>query len=464
MTFKVFADQTVGALLAAITLLVIFNEWSVLPQTLVVLPALVLALVAILAVQVRASRKAFVGVAVILTVALGVSDPGWTGAFAQAIGSAAFIAAFFTALSTLRNVAQTSPAIRKAGRFLAAQPPGRRYAALTAGGQMFALLLNYGAIQLLGALAMANASTEPNVEIRNHRIRRMLLAIQRAFVSTLPWSPLSFAVAISTAVIPGASWAQALIPGLITSVLVAGIGWALDTLFKPRLTVTPTRTAPEGSWALMLPLFILLGLLVVSVGTLFLATGIRVIGLVTVIVPLMALGWLILQNRGAGPEVSTVRRVRDYLIVELPTYRGEIILLMMAGYIGTIGAQLLAPLMVQTGLDLSSVPPWLILVSFVWIIPLAGQIGMNPILAVTLIAPLIPAPEALGVTPTALVVAITAGWALSGASSPFTASTLMISTFGSIPARRVGMVWNGPFTLVCAVVLSVWVVIYGLLI
>jgi len=120
--------------------------------------------------------------------------------------------------------------------------------------------------------------------------------------------------------------------------------------------------------------------------------------------------------------------------------------------------------MVQaTGFDPSYLPSWAILVLLVWIIPLAGQIGMNPILAVTLIAPLIPAATDLGVQPTALVVAITAGWALSGASSPFTATTLLIGSFAGISATRVGLMWNGVYTLICGFVLSIWVVAFAYL-
>jgi len=134
-------------------------------------------------------------------------------------------------------------------------------------------------------------------------------------------------------------------------------------------------------------------------------------------------------------------------------------LLMMAGYIGTVGSALLGPLMQRAGLDLSVLPPWVILVSFVWLIPLAGQLGMNPILAVTLIAPLIPGADSLGVTPTAIVMAVAAGWALSGASSPFTATTLLIGSFAGISAARVGWLWNGVYTLLGAVLLSGWVAI-----
>jgi hypothetical protein len=459
--WRIRVDLLTGSLLVAITCLVILHEWHIAAWMAPAKPVLVVLLIVLLAAQVRLSRKAFVAVALGLTLALAARTADWQGAALEGLRSAAFIAAFFSALSTLRTVAQTSPAVQAAGRFLSGQRPGRRYAALTVGGQGFALLLNYGALQLLGGLALANAGAEPDAEVRGHRIRRMLLAIQRAFVSTLPWSPLSFAMAISISVVPGATWAQALGPGLVSSALLAGLGWGLDTAFKPRLRAVPQRQEPEGSWALMLPLLGLLAVLVVSVGTLSALSDVRIVGLVVAIVPVIALVWMVIQHRADRPLRSAARRTGDYVVRELPGYRGELTLLMMAGYIGTVGSALLAPLMQRVGWDLSVLPPWVILVSFVWLIPLAGQLGMNPILAVTLIAPLIPSAESLGVAPSAIVLALSSGWALSGASSPFTATTLLIGSFAGIGALRVGWVWNGLYTLLCAVALSVWVVLFA---
>jgi hypothetical protein len=457
------ANRMIGLLLCTITTLVIFREWGVADWTQPAKPVLVLALVSILLFHVRLSRKAFVVVAVLITLALAATNPDWRAIVSRGLETAAFIGAFFTALSSLRTVAQTSPAIQRAGTFLAAQPPGRRYAALTVGGQAFALLLNYGSLQLLGSLVTANANAEPNPEIRGHRIRRMLLAIQRAFVSTLPWSPLSFSVAITISVIPDASWSKALVPGLVTSVLLAGIGWSLDTMFKPRLTVTPVRSLPTGTWGTMLPLAVLLAILLVGVVTLSTLTDVRVVGIVAVLVPSIAVVWMLLQHWEETPFATTRSRIKTYVLQELPGYRGELTLLMMAGFIGTAGSQLFAPMVQATGFDPSYLPSWIILVALVWLIPLGGQIGMNPILAVTLIAPLIPAAAELGVQPTALVVAITAGWALSAASSPFTATTLLIGSFGGISATHVGLVWNGAYTLICGAVLSIWVVAFAYL-
>ncbi len=452
-------DRLTGSLLFAITALVIGSEW--LGEAGFGHAAAFVALVTLglLATQVRPSRQVFVGVGLALAAAVVVSRTGALDHIDTALQKAAFIAAFFTALTCLRHTADTSVSIRACGQFLAQQPPGRRYAALTSGGHLFALILSYGGIALLGSLAMASAKAETNIEIRNHRIRRMLLAIQRGFVSTLAWSPLAFAMAISTALIPGATWAGALLPCLVSSVILIGIGWALDTIFKPRLsTPAPMRGKPDGNWALMLPLVALLAILVISVGGLHIATGVRAVGVVMAVVPLIAVVWLAIQ--APGRRLAQIRdRAATYMTHDLPGYRGELVLLMMAGVIGTLGSVLLAPVIAASGLDLSIVPGWVVLLALLWMIPVAGQIGANPILAVSLIAPVLPEASAWGLEPSDLIVAITAGWALSGASSPYTASTLLVSTFANVPARYVGLHWNGLFVLLSGLALSGWVLV-----
>ena len=450
-----------SCLLVALTALVALTEWGAAwPRPLV--PAIVLAVLALLATRVRASRKAFVAVGAGLTLWLVLSDPDWQEVVLRGCRTAGFIGAFFTALSTLRNVAETSPAIGRAGQFLAGQPPGRRYAALTLGGQLFALLLNYGAITLLGSLASTSAAAEPDPLIRSHRRRRMLLAIQRGFISSLTWSPLAFAMAITTAVVPGASWAAAVAPGLGSAVILAGTGWALDTIFKPRLRL-PAAAADGGeSWWLISPLLLLLGVFAVTVGGLHGLTGIRIVGVVMVVVPVIAAIWVGIQHAGGGLEFTLGKRVRDYLLRDLPGYGGEMTLLMMAGYIGTVGAPLLAPLVARSGLDPALLPGWAVLLALVWIVPVLGQLGMNPILAVTLMAPLIPEAGQLGVTPAAITTAIAAGWALSGTTSPFTATTLLVGSFGQVSALHVGLRWNGLYLLVAGALLTGWVLVYGI--
>ncbi|MDU8913453.1 hypothetical protein [Aestuariicoccus sp. MJ-SS9] len=456
-------DRIVSLLLIGLTGLFGLSEWGV-PLPPFLLPGIAGAVVLLLSLQVRMTRKAFVLTGGALTLALGLAGQDWVGPSLLGLEKAAFIGAFFVALSTLRNVAETSPALRRAGTFLAAQPPGRRYAALTVGGHLFALLINYGAISLLGGLATQSARADADPLIRRIRTRRMLLAIQRGFIASLTWSPLAFAIAITTALIPGARWADVFLPGLVTAAIISATGWAMDTIFKPRLANPPPRRAVDGSWALMMPLVLLLVLLGTTVLGLHVVFDVRVVGVVMLVVPAIAMIWALVQHAGQDQTQTFGARLRGYVDAELPNYRGELVLLMMAGYIGTVGAPLLQPIIASLGLDPALLPPWVVLASMIWLIPLLGQFGMNPILAVTLMAPLIPDPDVLGVSPAALVSAICAGWALSGATSPFTATTLLIGSFGNVSALHVGLRWNGGYFLVAAGCLTLWILVYGFVI
>lgn len=427
--------------------------------------AAVLVLIALAMLRVRLTGRVFGVVGLVLVGWALATREDWAELTASALASAAFVAGLFVALGWLRNAAATSRATTEAGLYLAEQPPGRRYLALTLGGHLFALVLNYGAIQLLGALAASSTARESSEEVRTIRLRRMLLAIHRGFVATLCWSPLTFSIAITTALIPGASWTAALPYCLVSAAIFAGLGWAMDTVFKPKLRgPRPPPQHPHGTWRTLWPLGVLLGILLVLIGVLQVATGRRAIAVVMVVVPLLSLGWMAAQGWRRHRLLRFLGiRVRRFVTGDLPGYRSELVLLMMAGFIGTLGSGLVLPHVANGALDLAGLPPWLLLLGLVWIVPLTGQIGMNPILSVSLIAPLLPPAEVLGLSPTSLVVAITGGWALSGTSSPYTATTLLVGSFGDVSAHRVGLRWNGTYALVAGAAVSAWAVALGAL-
>lgn len=450
-------DRFVGLLLIAIMALHILSEWLGAPLFAGISGLLVIPLLTLLAPRVGRARRIFLVVGVALAIATLFSGPDWSDRISSALQSAAFIAAFFTALASLRNASQSSPAIEECGHFLARQPPGRRYLALTIGGHAFALPLNYGALVLLGSFAEASARREGNAVIRSHRIRRMLLAIQRGFVSSLPWSPLGFAIALSTTLVPGATWSAAVPACLVSSLILTATGWGLDSIFKPRLSpATVQQTSPAGDWSSVLPLVGLLAVLAIVIGGFHLITGIRAVGVVMLMVPIVSAAWIAVQDSPFA--IAGLRRhLQKFISADLPGYQSELVLLMMAGFIGTLGAGLLRPVIADSGLDLSTFSAGTILTALVWVIPLAGQLGMNPIMSVSLIAPLVPRAAEMGVDPADIVVAVTAGWALAGASSPYTATTALIGAMGNVSALHVGIVWNGAYTLVCAVLLSLWI-------
>ena len=147
-------------------------------------------------------------------------------------------AAFFLALTTLRDAAETSPLVRRCGQHLVAQPPGRRYAALTAGGHVFGITLSYGAIELLAAMVMRANTLESaggSADIQGIRTRRMLLAIYRGFCVMNCWSPINIMTAVVSTAVPAAPMRLLLPIAFVVSVGMTALGWIEDRLSGARL-------------------------------------------------------------------------------------------------------------------------------------------------------------------------------------------------------------------------------------
>ena len=447
-----------GFLPAGVVLLMVAFEYTGQSGFAMAASVLGVAAVAIFSLGVKASRVAFVFIAMALVVWAALTRADWGAATVAATQRGAMVIALFTALTAIRNAAMTAPEIVECGRFLACQRPGLRYTALTIGGHLFALILIYGSISLLGTLATESGSQDKDPEITRQRTRRMMIAIQRGFASTLCWSPLGFSMIITIAVVPGASWSAAALPGIASALMMMVIGWGLDALYKTRRPVQP-RPQETERWLIQLrPLLLLLTIVMAGVALLHFAAGVEIIGAVMSLVPVVAFVWIALQDPPAGQSRGAHLRDRilGFITRELPGYRGEMVLLFMAGFIGSLGAYLLVPLVQAQGLDLTTLPPWVIVAAMVWIIPITGQLGMNPILAVSLLVPILPAPEVMGIPPTALVIAITSGWALSGATSPFTASVMLAASLGGVSPLRAGLGWNGVYILVAGAMLTGW--------
>jgi hypothetical protein len=156
---------------------------------------------------------------------------------------------------------------------------------------------------------------------------------------------------------------------------------------------------------------------------------------------------------------STKHRVDEFINDDIYNYKAELIVLIMAAFIGIMGSSLIDQLAGDSMSFLDAVPASIILISIIWIMPLCGQIGMNPILAVYMIGPLIPSAAVMGISPNSIIVALTAGWAITGISSPFTASTLLIARLGKVTPHHAGLNWNGWFTIIGGLLLSVWIII-----
>jgi hypothetical protein len=386
--------------------------------------------------------------------------------FLDAWRRGASYAAFFLALTTLRDAAETSRLVRRCGRHLVAQPPGRRYAALTAGGHIFGIILSYGAIELLAAMvARANdADTTTAAPARALRARRMLMAIYRGFCVMNCWSPLNIMTAVVSTAVPSAPMRLLLPIAFVVAAGMAALGWLEDRLSAARLATraTPAGAQPATSerWSIHLGIIALVGLVMLLAEGVSHGAGISLVTAVTLVVPVVGLGWIVVQMRQcpAGLILPVLGRRLDRFRLRIPGFRAEATVLAASGFMafalaGVLPAGGVGPLLVW-------LPPLALPLLVPVVLIATGQIGLNPVAVVALLGAAVPDPAALGVPPAVLAFAFMLSWGLGVGMTPMSASAITTARWAGVAPWTVSTVWNATFTL-SALVLA-WIAIAGL--
>ena len=367
-----------------------------------------------------------------------ICAPDPLGAWIAAWRRGAAYAAFFLALGALRLAAQHSAVIRCCGAHLLAQPSGRRYLAMTAGGHLFSIILSYGAIDLLGAMLR-----DAHAKARG----RMMMAAYRGFGTMNCWSPLNIMTAVVSAAVPGANLWSLLPAGFGVAMLMLAIGVWLDRRLP--MADEPPRPSRER-WTIhfaVVGLVLLVSALAWAVGWGFgvgLSTG------VTASVPAVALVWAGVQTRG-----KIWHRLAEFHAA-LPGFRGEAGVLAAGGFLGVaLGAALpaggLAPWL--TGLPAVSLP---LLVPLVLLA--TGLVGLNPIAIVAVIGAAMPDPAALGVAPSVLAFACMLGWGVGVGMTPMSASAIATARWSDSHPLTVTTVWNRDFTVLALILASLAII------
>lgn len=367
--------------------------------------------------------------------------------------------AFFLALTTLRDAAETSPLVRYCGRHLVAQPPGRRYAALAGGGHLFGIILSYGSIELLGAMVgRANARGIEHANARGvgpgnardtehaERGKRMLLAIQRGFCVMNCWNPLNLMTVVVATAVPTASLHLLLPLAFATSIGIMAVGWLEDRLMHP----TPPPEPAPGGWGIHLALVLLVLAVMAASEATSLLLGVSLVAAVTLAVPLAALIWIAAQT-GHFVRPVTPARIAGVLgrritrfVPRVPVFRGEATVLAGSGFMGvTVGAVLPPDLLAPV---IGVLPPILVPLLVPVVLIATGQIGLNPIAIVALIGAAMPDPAALGIPPSALALSCMLGWGLAVGMTPMSASAIITARWAGVSPWTVGSRWNAAYT------------------
>lgn len=403
----------------------------------------------------RARERFLLLLAGVVTAAAFRFSPAAPHIVLEALGKAAFLAAFMLLLAMLREAAATSTAVLAVGRYLAEQPPGRRYLAVAGGGHALGVLLNFGALSLLGPLLQRGARerTADDAALVAVRVRRQLTALNRGFSWFIVWSPTTITQATVVTVVAGVDLARMVPMAISITAVVFLFGWLEDRLRWRRLRA---QRAAEGKPPVVrttrFPRRALLGvgavcLLLGGLAALLVAVaGVRTVPALMLAAPLVTLLWIWGQHRGE-PGAVTRGRLRDLALHALPQSSPEAVTLAIAGYIGLVAAQLVPAAAVATALHLDALSPPALYALVMAMIPLASNLALHPILLVTFLGTVLGSTPALGLDPTLLGLALAIGWSLNLTASPFSASSLVLARATGIRGTTLAWGWNGLFSI-----------------
>lgn len=397
-------------------------------------------------------------VAVVPLVLLFAHEP-WH-VIAVALDRAGLFLTFVSSLNLLRDAAQGSVAVRRAGLFLISQSPPRRYAALTIGSHLFTVVLNMGALVLLGAMVRRSntlAAAGGDAAVLAIRERRMTTALLRGFGTTLMWAPTGVSVGYTLSLVPTVTWFD-LAPLLVAlSLTWLALGWVIDRLqWPPSARAAALPAPPRISPLETLPMLAIIVLLLLSVLSAKMIYGSSLLVATLATVPFVAVIWLFLQHRRFGPNAAggiTVRRLKRHVLFLLPQTRPECVVLAAAAFVGVGLSALFQAGGVSAWLSQLDLPPSVIgFGAFALIIGLA-QVAITPLVIATIVGTTVSHMDPMPIPPIALALAIQSGWSLASAASPFTGGML---TLARIVDRRPSELlhWNAVWGFACAGVVA----------
>lgn len=378
----------------------------------------------------------------------------------EASGRFAFFATFVVALSMLRLPAYRSRLVRRCGQSMLLQPPSRRYPVLSSGSALFGIILNIGVLNLFAAMIEKSntlGAAQGRARVRQARQRRMMLALLRGFSLAPLISPMGIGVAVVLPSLPQVTWLE-LAPYILgAAALIFLAGWAVDYVTGPHPPATKAQLTSPSLRPLAQFSVLLIGIvaLVFSIAWLL---DLRLPIAALLGAPTGALLWLAWQRRrlGYGGLPGAITAVHRQLPWLLSPSANEIVVLGAAGYlghlcVGLVDTQQLAPLLTV----LNQWGAFNAVLAMLMVVGLA-QVGVNPIVTVTLLVGLLPQLGIEGLTPPLIGASLMVGWALALMSSPMTASMLILSRFTGVPATRIGYRWNGRFLVTSIPLLAAW--------
>lgn len=368
----------------------------------------------------------------------------------RALDQALYFAFFVTMLGVLQDTAAQSPLIRRSGEVILSQPPGRRYSVLTVGGMQMGVLLNLGALSLLGTMiaqGVAESRARTEARIADIRLRRMTLAMLRGFCTVPLWSPTSISMPIVLMALPGLTWLDLAPYGVGVAAALLMLGWFVDRQSYQRPPV-PTENVP---WIRpLLPMLALIAAIPAIGLVVSAAMDLRMITAILISIPVVALIWRSVQHHGAGrtrPVSAAAHSLVTETLPKLPNFRSEVVIFAASGAIAII----LLPLIDIAALGrhitaLGFGEGVVMVIGFLWIF-LMAFVGIGPIVTVSLLMGVLSNLPGFYFVPMHLALMALTSWTLSVGISPLSAAVRITGrAIGEEPAT-LGLRWNRVYIL-----------------
>ncbi|MBJ6136063.1 hypothetical protein [Marinobacter litoralis] len=392
----------------------------------------------------------FVLLAIGLAITLWLNHKVTWPELAAAIDRSAFFTFFLTSLAVLREAAGSSPLVRRCGAIMVNQPPGRRYLLMAFGSHLFSVMLNVGALNVLGTMvkrAIHYGDTEEQRRIAGIRSRRMLTAVLRGFSGIPLWSPTSVTMLLVLSAIPSLQWEHYAPFGLLLAAVFILWGAVLDRISYPQRAISP---GANHRLLYLLPLVLLVALIPSSAIVVSMLTGLQMFSALLMCVPFIGITWIAFQYKRSNAHLTgalVVRRVCRSFPITFTNQRNEVALFASSGFIGVILIPLIDPQWINHWLEQANIGnAWLmILVSMTILI--SSLLAINPIITVTLFLGVLQQLPDMSIPPTVQIIVISLTWAVFAGLSPFTAALRFIASFSSVSPAVFGIVWNGVFNL-----------------
>ncbi|MEZ5809866.1 MAG: hypothetical protein R3D45_00500 [Rhizobiaceae bacterium] len=412
----------------------------------------------------RLREKYLLSLAALVAMAVAMTSAGPGKVLETALERGAYLAGFLTLLSLLRDAATTSDSVLAVGRMLTSQPPGRRYWAIALGGHAMGVIMNFGALSLLGPLVQRGARAGGDVDPRIAAIReqRQLSALARGFSWFIAWSPTAISQLVAVTVVAGARSATIALFGAVTAALVIVAGWLVDRAagIRARLQLPAGQPLQHGPvtpfpWRELGRLFLIYATIIIISAAFAVTLGLPLVtGIMLAALPVTLL-WIFAQiASGRGDGRSFAERARDLVTRTVPDGSPEAITLALAGFIGTALAAALPGSGGGMSDSIVGLPPAVVCIGVVTIVPLASLVGLPALLMVTFLGTFLSGALQGLVDPNMLALSLVCGWAVNLTGSPFGGTNLILSRITGIPATTLAFRWNAIFSL-CAWAVSV---------